>query len=476
MKTIAHLLATALLVAATNYTYAQSQSPDSTVIRYQDTDYVPSGSFIDLPDVEEIIFDGMIGHIDGYQVKDCPKLRRIVFNGPVFSTGGYEFARNCPRLTSVEFNGLMLNLGLVQYPDCDSLRSITINGMVYQTADSINAPATPVEKIVGDSVMVKQIERLGQWQMKAMHKKGWIKKIASWNKDDILSLAQKAGLSELCDSINTVYAELRDPDEGKSMLQILKESPAYASASGDTTRLFTYTPASDSLLTISREYFNLDSIAGTGDDISRIKNLLYWVHDLVRHDGGSSWPDCHFNLRELTQICHDQDRGVNCRFMAIMLTEALLAEGIPARYITCQSKAWDEDNDCHVICVAWSTSLNKWIWVDPTFAAYVTDENGTLLNPAEVRYRLQHDMPLILNEDANWNHTEKQTKEGYLENYMAKNLYIMSANSLQQAEPEGKADHQQGYHIALTPLDSNYTNSTIITTNDQLFWQSPYHE
>ena len=162
--------------------------------------------------------------------------------------------------------------------------------------------------------------------------------------------------------------------------------------------------------------------------------------------------------------------------MAIMLTEALLAEGIPARYITCQSKAWDVDNDCHVICIAWSTSLNKWIWVDPTFAAYVTDENGVLLNPAEVRYRLQHDMPLVLNEDANWNHTEKQTKEGYLENYMAKNLYIMSATSLQQSEPEGKADHPQGYHIALTPLKSDYTNAKKIITDEQLFWQPPYHE
>jgi hypothetical protein len=167
------------------------------------------------------------------------------------------------------------------------------------------------------------------------------------------------------------------------------------------------------------------------------------------------------------------DCGYNCRALAISLTEALLAEGIPARYITCESKAWDTDNDCHVICVAWSESLNKWIWVDPTFAAYVTDENGVLLHPGEVRYRLQHDLPLVLNSDANWNNKVVQTRENYLEEYMAKNLYIMSANMLNQAEPEGVSSHEQGGFAALVPVDSNYSGAAIITTDEDWFWQAP---
>lgn len=472
---ITAILSAATLTAIMPAT-ANTQNPHPATITYQSCDYVPSGSFVDNDTVEEIIFDGFIGHIDGYQMRNCPKLRRIVFNGPVFSTGGLEFARNCPELTDVEFNALVLSLNLTEYPDCNKLKSITINGAVYQTSDSITAPATPIDSIIMNPVYVDQIKQLARWQMESMNKKGWIKKIASWYKDDIRGLADKAELTEICDSIDIIYTSHRDPDEGKTMLQILKESPAYEPCEANTARLFTYTPPTDSLLTLSREFFNIDSIAGNGDDISRIKNLLYWVHDLVPHDGGSAWPDCHFNLRELTQVCREQQRGVNCRFMAIMLTEALLSQGIPARYITCQSKAWDEDSDCHVICVAWSDSLGKWVWVDPTFAAYVTDENGLLLHPGEVRYRLQHDLPLILNDDANWNHRQQQTKEGYLENYMAKNLYIMSANSIQQAEPEGKSDHKQGFHIGLTPVGSNYTNSHIIITDDKQFWQSPYHE
>ena len=70
------------------------------------------------------------------------------------------------------------------------------------------------------------------------------------------------------------------------------------------------------------------------------------------------------------------------------------------------------------------------------FAAYVTDENGLLLHPGEVRERLIKGLPLVLNEDANWNHKTKQTKEGYLENYMAKNLYMLDAHLESRFETE----------------------------------------
>lgn len=40
----------------------------------------------------------------------------------------------------------------------------------------------------------------------------------------------------------------------------------------------------DSNLVQLRKHFNLDSIAGSGDEISKIKNLLYWVHNIVPHD------------------------------------------------------------------------------------------------------------------------------------------------------------------------------------------------
>ena len=64
--------------------------------------------------------------------------------------------------------------------------------------------------------------------------------------------------------------------------------------------------------------------------------------------------------------------------------------------------------------------------MDPTFNAYVTDEKGNLLGIGEVRERLRNNQPVVLNEDANWNNKNKQTKEYYLDYYMTKNLYYVT--------------------------------------------------
>lgn len=147
--------------------------------------------------------------------------------------------------------------------------------------------------------------------------------------------------------------------------------------------------------------------------------------------------------------------------------------GIPARHITCIPKGWETDSDCHVICITWSKSLNKWVWVDPTFAAYVTDENGIMLHPGEVRYRLQYDLPLILNEEANWNNRVKQTADYYLKEYMAKNLYFLETNIWNQAEPEGESNHPQGKTVTLIPVGLTYPHANYNTSDEKWFWQAP---
>ena len=169
-----------------------------------------------------------------------------------------------------------------------------------------------------------------------------------------------------------------------------------------------------------REHFKLDSVAGAGDEISKIKNLLHWVHNIVQHDGSSNNPEVK-NTIAMVELCHKENRGVNCRMMAQMLTEVYLAMGFKARFVTCLPH--DLVSDCHVITTVYSCTLNKWLWVDPTFEAYVMDENGVMLSIAEVRERLRTDKPLQINDNANWNNRSKQTKEHYLDHYMAKNLY-----------------------------------------------------
>ena len=404
--------------------------------------YVSAHTFSALPNLESVDFVGNVGHIDGFVFNNLPKLSRITFHQSVLSTGGAQFVKNCPVLTSVVFKGPILTTYYGQPIECPQLKGYTLKAPVLQSNFAAFFPQTTDAKA-----------------LKACNWKGCMAYVETWGKlcltgtsdffvdspgtivNLLFDMAKKTGNAPMTKQLEAVSKKFQEAAAARpkkeTKLEILKQSAPYK-RTGQTMPAFTYASPNDSLLTRTRDFFHLDEVAGTGDDLSRIKRLLYWLHDLVRHDGSSSWPKCRYNCVDLYQLCQTEKRGLNCRFMAEMLCEALLAENIPARYITCQSREYDTDNDCHVITIAWSRQLNKWVWVDPTFCAYVTDENGLWLHPGEVRERLQAGKKLILNEDANWNHESKQTVEGYLEEYMAKNLYILASNPNRTTAPRNR--------------------------------------
>jgi len=253
---------------------------------------------------------------------------------------------------------------------------------------------------------------------------------------------------------------------------ILKQGGGYINKVDSTLPKFTYLAPNDSNLVRIREYFNLDSIAGSGNEISKIKNLLHWAHNVVPHDGSSMNPDSK-NAIDLVKVCQKENRGINCRMMAEMLNECYLAMGFKSRFVTCLPKKYVDD--CHVINVVYSNTLNKWIWIDPTFNAYVTDENGTLLGIEEVREHLISGAPLCLNEDANWNNKQKQTKEYYLDYYMTKNLYCLKCvqRSDYNTETQIKGKPTPVY-ISLYPSSTlKKMDQGISTNNAEYFWQCP---
>ena len=239
--------------------------------------------------------------------------------------------------------------------------------------------------------------------------------------------------------------------------QKLKNAKQYVQGYVPDGMKFKYASPNDRDLVSLREEFKLDSVAGAGDEISKIKNT-----------------------KAMIELCRKENRGVNCRMMAQMLTEVYLAMGFKARFVTCLPK--DYVSDCHVITTVYSNTLNKWLWVDPTFDAYVMDENGTMLSIAEVRERLREDKPLQLNDYANWNHKSKQTKEYYIDHYMAKNLYHLVCMEWARFNHETAIEGQTYRYIALMPYDEINSKSSAINWNylricdDKWFWQSPYEE
>ena len=269
------------------------------------------------------------------------------------------------------------------------------------------------------------------------------------------------------------YQALLAVVKDRQPLGVLKKSAPYAQDAIKWDKPFSYESKDSKCLIMVREYFKLDSVAGQGDELSKIINLLHFVHDNIRHDGGNR-AFAEMDAIDLYNYYKTTGKGVNCRQLAISLCEMYLSMGIPARYVTCMP-ADPLDYECHVINTVWSDQLQKWLYIDPTMDAWVMDENGTMLSIAEVRERLIKDQPLVLCETANWNHESQQTKEYYLGYYMAKNLYYFVCKKYSRFNPE--SDYRPNpaeEDIRLIPVGFVNNNWKCNTTTDpDFFWAKP---
>ncbi len=250
--------------------------------------------------------------------------------------------------------------------------------------------------------------------------------------------------------------------------EILKKSGKYQgdAKNADLPR-FTYLDQNDPRLVNLRKTLNLDSIAGSGDEISKIKNLCLWVHNAVRHDGGSNNPE-EKNALALLKVCKDENRGVNCRMLSTILNECYLAMGFKSRFMTCLPKS-DKDTDCHVVNIVWSNQLDKWIMADPSFYAFFLDSKGNLLGLEEARQMIVAGKTVKVNPEANWN-GQKRSEAQHLE-YMAKNLYWFSCPvaSTYDTETEGAED---GYAM-LVPGDFKPWQNNYLSRDPGYFWARP---
>ena len=285
----------------------------------------------------------------------------------------------------------------------------------------------------------------------------------------------------LNDSVKALTEILYKP----GYLEILKTADKYNINDNRFIPKFTYQSMNDSNLVVLRKGFKLDSIAGEGNEVSKILNLLLWVHNLIPHDGNHENPVIK-NAMSMIAECKRDNRGLNCRGMATVLYECYLSIGIPSRIVTCRPKD-SVFTDCHVINMVYAKDLKKWLWIDPTNYAYVMNEKGELLSVDEVRDRLIHDKPMILNPDANWNHKESKTKQEYLYQYMAKNLFRIECPLESKYDNETWNNVKMIDYVELLSLNAYnqlpqktislpYKGITIInykTNNPSFFWALP---
>lgn len=270
-----------------------------------------------------------------------------------------------------------------------------------------------------------------------------------------------------------------------SFREVLRKATIFNTADARQLPAFTYQPVDVPELVALRTAFKLDSIAGQGNEISRIMEVMHWLHDLVPHDGQHDNPVVR-NAMSMVAECKRDHRGLNCRGLSTVLNECYLALGFKSRFLTCLPND-STDTECHVINIVWSNDLKKWIWLDATHDAIVMDENGTPLGPWEVRERLIDGRTLILNPDANWNHRLSSVREEYLYNYMAKNLYRFECPAHSCYDTETGRDGKRVEYVELLPLHHHTqkpdmderkggSGNTVVTyrTNDPgRFWAAP---
>lgn len=97
--------------------------PKLKKITFGNVDYIPGALLSDMPELEEVVFNGMIGHFDCTLISDCPKLRTIVFKGPISSTGGSGRVMSSASRSSGNVAGTCTEFGVHLYIFCiDSFR------------------------------------------------------------------------------------------------------------------------------------------------------------------------------------------------------------------------------------------------------------------------------------------------------------------------------------------------------------------
>lgn len=246
---------------------------------------------------------------------------------------------------------------------------------------------------------------------------------------------------------------------------------------------FEYSSPDDTNLVKMREMYNLDSVAGDGDEISKIINLKTWAHEIIVHDGTGNPvnPDPR-NAINIIYESKKEDRGVNCRMQATVLNEAFLAMGFKSRHVTCMP--FDKDDaDCHVTDMVYSETLGKWLFMDATNNSYFMDNDSNILGFSEIRERIANYEPLIINDEINWN-GQPEDKDNYM-NYMTKNFFrffcpLKSEFGYESRKderswvyliPDGYEDHKIG------TIDSGNTDNgrwfDYYTDNAGYFWAKP---
>ena len=249
-------------------------------------------------------------------------------------------------------------------------------------------------------------------------------------------------------------------------LERLRTFSEYKNERVNSKLKFSYMDSSDINLRKLKSKYNLDSIAGRGDEKEKIINLMKWVHNVVPYDGHSGYLK-PANSLYLLECETAKKKGLSCFMKSIVLNDVYLSMGYPSRIVHCMPKG-DNFIEDHYINMVYSNKLKKWIYMDSAVGGYFEDGNGILLSIQEVRQKLIDGEKLLLNDDA------ALPNELYL-HYLSKNLFRFECSFASKFNFESK---DKKVYCSLNPKlysdSSSKKNEDIIVSNPDYFWSKPY--
>lgn len=166
---------------------------------------------------------------------------------------------------------------------------------------------------------------------------------------------------------------------------------SFSDAKANPTYQFYYSDTlNNDYLKELRQSYKLDSLTeGVDDELERIKLILDWTNRQWEHNGSNnpSNPDALTILKEA-----GTGMKFRCVEYGIVASSALNSIGIAARVIGLKTRDVEKvrSGAGHVVSEVYSTTLNKWIFMDPQFNV-IPVLNGVPLNAVEFQNAIIND-------------------------------------------------------------------------------------
>jgi hypothetical protein len=277
------------------------------------------------------------------------------------------------------------------------------------------------------------------------------------NPDDVFSFVI------LVNGKDSAYTQIKYK---KSNLEVLKSGWEYDYEENSLLNSYTYSsPESPDLLVI-KEKFKLDSVAGNGNEITRITNLLLWVNKNFKYDGTKNTP-AFKTISELMVKCEKGEGTLHCGAMAWVMKDCYLSMGFKARQVVCFPKD-STDFECHSTIAVYSEDLQKWLFMDPSNCAYAMNSKNEIMSFEELRKAMVNDKIIKLNKEINNNGIPLPSND-YLD-YIAKDFYAFQCFSDKDGKSVSNLLLPTEYKGDFFHTRQNYPK---VTNNPKEFWERP---